>query len=575
MAARLPLLPGGGAFKAGPPASAATPHAAEGAAQAAASTEATDVHIRPAACVRQARPPALALPAAGATNAPAQVSAGSARRRLCCRRRVPDNSMPSFLDLSGASSRRSPEARRCYLTRGFCCFRGRGRRGDSAGSSFLSTETGDEEEAREGAPSSDSARTLAAVGRMLFRHIAEGNAEEAERGNSLPASCACDGALSGRASLGNSVAASAGSARGTPLTTADFDEALFLEKQRCWECPFRASRARRSSLRGPRRCFLFGLGRRSRVTARDVRDLLEAIAAATRFDQEIAVLSAIYVERLLEKNPAVRLTKSSWRPILVAAMHLAFKTWEDVHPWNAEFVAWLSQDVGVRYPAQRLHVLELRFLVGLGYRVDVSGELYAAYLFSLRDDGQRTPPNAGSCVDLNRSRSMDAVMVGALDMSIASAGDDDSTPSVTSQTAEPTPRGTTPRTAAPCNSARGLLRTGRAGLFRRQVSDSGASMRALEKRRQAIEAYNESVLTMASTMVSEDLNASAIGGEEAVEWRLQHSARALRTLQLDHRNPHVGFFRHAPRAAPPSEHIRPRRHCNTASLPLKSSAFNM
>ena len=110
----------------------------------------------------------------------------------------------------------------------------------------------------------------------------------------------------------------------------------------------------------------------------------------------MAVLAAIYTERLLKRHPTLRLTKKNWRPLLIAALHLASKTWEDVHAWNSDFSVYhLRVAIGLDYPVRSLHRLELQILTGLDYRMEISGELYASYYFALTEEIQRsnTPPH--------------------------------------------------------------------------------------------------------------------------------------------------------------------------------------
>lgn len=196
---------------------------------------------------------------------------------------------------------------------------------------------------------------IAGIASMLFRHIAEVQEDQGVRR---------------RGSFQFDAGRSTSQVR--TLAAADFDEEIFLEKQECF-CK--------------RLCDLPYLFRRKvpQVSVDVIFSLLKRVAAISQFRKELAVLGTIYVERLLSSNSGVRLTNSNWRPILVAALHLASKTWEDVHPWNAEFRAYMRVACAVDYPAKSLYLLESRFLSAIGYRVNVTGELYAAYLFSIRE----------------------------------------------------------------------------------------------------------------------------------------------------------------------------------------------
>ncbi|CAL1155701.1 unnamed protein product, partial [Cladocopium goreaui] len=206
----------------------------------------------------------------------------------------------------------------------------------------------------------DSDRLLAGVARLFYRHTVEGDAFES--GYLLK------------------ITAPEQKGRGVPLRAADFDEVNFAEQLNC---------RRRFSLSQLWRYF------RQPALVDEIYQLLKNIAALSEFKKEMAVLAAIYTERLLKRHPALRLTKKNWRPILIAALHLASKTWEDVHAWNSDFSAYLQAALGLHYPVQSLHRLELQMLTALDYHMEVPGELYVSYYFALTEEIQRahTPPH--------------------------------------------------------------------------------------------------------------------------------------------------------------------------------------
>ena len=47
-------------------------------------------------------------------------------------------------------------------------------------------------------------------------------------------------------------------------------------------------------------------------------------------------MTLVYVERLMEAQ-RMRLLACNWRPILLSAMLLASKVWQDLSSWNVEF----------------------------------------------------------------------------------------------------------------------------------------------------------------------------------------------------------------------------------------------
>jgi len=123
----------------------------------------------------------------------------------------------------------------------------------------------------------------------------------------------------------------------------------------------------------------------------------------------LTVLCAVYVDRLLRRNPALCFTARNWRILVVAAMRVASKAHEDIHAWNADFSLYLQSIMGVPLSARSLHSLELRFLAGLGFRLEVHNDLYTAYAVALGllDDPGSTSASVGiatataslSCLD--------------------------------------------------------------------------------------------------------------------------------------------------------------------------------
>lgn len=379
---------------------------------------------------------------------------------------------------------------------------------------------------------SETDRLLAGVARLLFRHIAQADDHPAPL------------------HPGPKVSAPIG--RGCPALTADdFDEVLFLERKRCsWRC-FR-SRPDDSVC-----CF-----RRQRSLVDDIFSLLRKVAEISAFKKEVVVLGAIYLERLLTKHPLLRLTPWNWRPLLVASLHLASKTWEDVHAWNAEFSAFLRECAGVRYPARNLHLLELKFLVGLEYRMEVCGELYAAYYFALVEaDAPFVPSEPGVAQDVNaRSQSCDVVATPHLDHPRLQ-GSSDSTESLVN-TSPSSACSSRDRPRCSSRDRQSILRTpqGVAGRWSslKSVNSSTASM-ASGMPRTSLDSC-VSVCNLASTFAGGGSN----GTPEAKPFALTKAGR------LDPSNPFVGHFRHAPRALPPSSYIN--RCCIQSSRrsPLRS-----
>lgn len=333
----------------------------------------------------------------------------------------------------------------------------------------------------------------------------------------------------------------------TRLTSADFDEENFLETPRC-----------KKSCCSRRCCFLRRLCHRPQFSSNTIFQLLQNVASMSRFRKEVVVLGAIYVERLLDRNPEIRLGVKNWRPLLVAALHLASKTWEDLHPWNAEVAVYLSLAAGVRYPARSLYLLESRFLAALGYRVDVCGQLYAAYYFALREaECPPSPPAHGHRGgSLPSSPELGRALRGEKQWS----------------------RGRhTPTRAAWRTSPSSLASTNTTPKSRRAATDDDASFSVREEAqsipsssltpssRQGTPCSPDSSCSAGALFVRRDVGISTsmrVAGtsrDQPSDKDDQCDRKQRQATRLDPQNPYIGTFRHAPRASPPSTYISRRR----------------
>jgi len=318
------------------------------------------------------------------------------------------------------------------------------------------------------------------VARTIYRHVAEGESRLPTEGHAFkPGS-------PGAAKRGPSA----------PLRAADFDEELFLERPNC---------SRKFSLKRFLRRF------RRKALADEIYELLKQVSALTEFKKEMAIIAIIYIERLLKRHPTLCLTKGNWRPVLVAALHLASKTWEDVHAWNADFANYLQVVLGLRYPVRNLHQLEVKMLMGLDYHMEVCGELYASYYFALTEDLRASQTSAG--------RGNDSLLASSLGLcpstlegnsTLASERDRSSNPGSPTPSSASSQRATWNRSLLSSVKARRMSRT-------------------------------SSQATFLNSLSPQDEVPDAQSG--------------FCPVRLDAVNPYVGYFRHAPRAQAPSTYL--------------------
>jgi hypothetical protein len=275
-----------------------------------------------------------------------------------------------------------------------------------------------------------------------------------------------------------------------------FHEAHFLRRRWWCCCPWRSPTPERPTVEG-------------------ILGLLADVSRALFFCHQVVVISAVYIERLLN-NTTVVLTPGNWRSIVVVALQTASKVCEDVHPWNADFEDCLLDVAGLRYKSGALYRLESAFLDQLGWKVFVDGEEYGNFYFALL--GDRTQDIGGDLLSplkrpsqrssINRAPAWDQLgtRIGVIAEDRASASD-----------MGDLERGDTPMSR--CSSRASLA----------LVSSSGEKEELVKSwRRMIMQAEGSSAL------VTRELHAA---------WRLEKN------------NPLVGALRHAPCARAPSRHI--------------------
>lgn len=442
----------------------------------------------------------------------------------------------------------SEEPRRCCRGGWWRCFRPARVRGSLLGaSSWVSSRLDISQVDPELVGDTDTDRLSAGVARLLYNHIivkAAAPCDSISSTGALPAS-----------SDGGSGSVSSGRSPRSPtsrlITSADFDEAQFLPKQRCQCC--RGWRCR--------------LRRTQRVSANAIFRLLQSVATISEFRKEVIVVGAIYVERLLDRNPELLLSSTNWRPVLVAALHLASKTWEDVHPWNAEVAAYLSSCAGVTYPARSLYVLESRFLSGLGYRVDVPGQVYASYFFSLQEEAT-TMEESRSGGSLPNSPNL-SPHLGALGASVTLPRQSPQAGAAAAHAAPAAVAATLPLSLGP--RAGGMVRS---ATWNHTLASASGTPSWRDGSEDSVPTTPVATQDSYKKPVSHDsqssgwssnalTNTTASTGELARQCSSSlegsNTARKLRKqFQLDRSNPYIGSFRHAPRARAPSSFIKPR-----------------
>jgi len=105
---------------------------------------------------------------------------------------------------------------------------------------------------------------------------------------------------------------------------------------------------------------------------------IKSIYSIAEFSAECLVISLLYIERLRSLT-GLHLLTSNWQPILLAAMIVAQKVWDDKSLLNVDF-SLICQ----AYTVKDINQLERQFLELVQYNVSITASLYASYYFELR-----------------------------------------------------------------------------------------------------------------------------------------------------------------------------------------------
>ena len=109
----------------------------------------------------------------------------------------------------------------------------------------------------------------------------------------------------------------------------------------------------------------------------EVQKFLVCAFKEFRLPNELAVMVVVYLERLVTGGTELRLW--NWKPILLAAMLVASKIWEDASSQNVDF-----SRANPVYSLQSINLMEHIFADQIAWRLIVSPEEYAQVYYNLK-----------------------------------------------------------------------------------------------------------------------------------------------------------------------------------------------
>lgn len=117
---------------------------------------------------------------------------------------------------------------------------------------------------------------------------------------------------------------------------------------------------------------------RKAPTVDNIFEFIKALYDCAQFSPECCIISLIYINRLIAFS-GMPLSHTNWRPIILCALLVSQKVWDDRYLSNSDFAY-----IYPFFTTEEINNLEHLFLEQLNYSVTVKGALYAKYYFELR-----------------------------------------------------------------------------------------------------------------------------------------------------------------------------------------------
>lgn len=113
-------------------------------------------------------------------------------------------------------------------------------------------------------------------------------------------------------------------------------------------------------------------------TVDNIYEFIKALYDCAQFSAECCIIALVYINRMIAFT-STPLLPVNWRPLILCALMVAQKVWDDKYLSNADFAF-----IYPFFEIDEINSLEEKFLELLKYNVTVKSALYAKYFFELR-----------------------------------------------------------------------------------------------------------------------------------------------------------------------------------------------